>query len=366
MRERLLLAGMLSLVFLLPHATAGWDSYTAEFTYLTRAPSVRAQSLGKITAPLANSPLSGAQNPATYSFCPSAGVAYSHGSPIMGGSSTTKTRGDHVAAWSPVESGTASEDSLRWVVAGELNQLNWNATAVPGLTGQILGAWERNLYLGTLSLALLLDRRTSIGASLGYYSDRIRQPKAIGQSEMSTTTAVTLTLSALHQRPVVLKDDTLMLGLGGSLVNLNRPTIDNTSGNRTELPCILRIGPSLEMRANPGVPLTLLLLAEYQTVLNSNSRTAERLGAELGIADLVALRGGYYHESQRDHSIHYDRIEELTWGIGVKVPIEKLLPATPFRLRVDWMQNPLESIDPYNAHESRTFTQYMIRIDWMR
>ena len=86
-------------------------------------------------------------------------------------------------------------------------------------------------------------------------------------------------------------------------------------------------------------PLSLVVTAEYQDLLNNEFRTAFRLGSEAVLFHVLALRMGLYTQSEDDLglSINDSRYSDFTFGFGIIVPFARLTKSKwPFNMHVDY------------------------------
>ncbi|MCK4420956.1 hypothetical protein KAW48_04080 [candidate division WOR-3 bacterium] len=89
--------------------------------------------------------------------------------------------------------------------------------------------------------------------------------------------------------------------------------------------------------------IELMLSAEYQKVLNYNYRRAIHFGTEITLFEILSLRGGYYREIVDDYgySSNKDKISDLTYGLGVAIPINKLIGSgRKINMRIDFVRLP--------------------------
>ena len=161
------------------------------------------------------------------------------------------------------------------------------------------------------------------------------------------------------------------LTLGGSLSNLTASSID-TSPDEEQLPVTLRLGTSYRVasarRSWQGRLRTVGLLChlEYQDVLNSPYRDAYRIGSEIRLLELLALRIGYYFESiaKEEADGGSDWVGNTTYGSGLSLPIGKISKAMPpLRISLDWASYE----DPHETAESGDPTRlsvYNLSVDW--
>ncbi|GAB4419695.1 MAG: hypothetical protein OHK0039_32410 [Bacteroidia bacterium] len=126
------------------------------------------------------------------------------------------------------------------------------------------------------------------------------------------------------------------LRLGASLVNFTYADLTLRSPIGTEasnvFPVIGRAGVAYERSlalSVPGAgsqPLRMLLTAEYQDLLNSPYRTTLRFGSEWVLAEVLALRLGFFTQSANDFGIanNRSRVNDATYGFGIHIPVSRI------------------------------------------
>jgi hypothetical protein len=133
------------------------------------------------------------------------------------------------------------------------------------------------------------------------------------------------------------------LKLGGSLSNFTYSDIDLPDGG-AELPVALRLGVAYEMgwwglTWKRGLrTVETVVQVEYQDVLNSGEQTAVKLGGEIRLVEILALRVGYYRETQGDYmgAGSSDYTEDTTYGFGIYAPFYKFRDGKlPLKLGID-------------------------------
>jgi hypothetical protein len=134
------------------------------------------------------------------------------------------------------------------------------------------------------------------------------------------------------------------LKLGGSLSNLTYSGID-LLGTTEDLPVALRLGTAYEMgwwglTWKRGLrTVETVLQVEYQDILNYEHQTAVKLGGEVRLIEIVALRLGYYKETVDDYDqdTNRDNIENTTYGFGLHLPLHKITEGKlPLKLGLDF------------------------------
>ncbi len=134
------------------------------------------------------------------------------------------------------------------------------------------------------------------------------------------------------------------LKLGGSLSNLTYSSID-VPETTEDLPVALRLGAAYEMgwwglTWKPKLrTVETVFQVEYQDILNYEYRTAVRLGGEVRLVEIIALRLGYYRETVDDYDqdVNRDNIESTTYGFGLHLPLHKITEGKlPLKIGVDF------------------------------
>lgn len=140
------------------------------------------------------------------------------------------------------------------------------------------------------------------------------------------------------------------LRAGASLVNAGFSTITfaapdgNESSNN--FPAIARAGVTFQQDGEmnvPGVgamPVAFLVTTEIQDLLNNDYRNAWRLGTEVILANVLALRLGFFTNTEDDFGFtnNRSRINDITYGFGFIVPFNDLTNGNlPFTLHADYL-----------------------------
>jgi hypothetical protein len=120
--------------------------------------------------------------------------------------------------------------------------------------------------------------------------------------------------------------------IGSSISNFSNADAEVYEGYAEELPTVFRLGSSYSAswyrRSLSGSLRVLRLLAhlEYQDILGTRLRDAFKLGGEISIGEILALRLGYYWENIDDHGspdTNKNKLNEMTYGIGINVPVHR-------------------------------------------
>jgi hypothetical protein len=155
-----------------------------------------------------------------------------------------------------------------------------------------------------------------------------------------------------------------LLRVGGSIANFTYSEADVTDGTG-DLPVTLRIGCSYSAAWWSRTYLTslktieLLVNLEYEDLLNSEYLDGYRLGGEVWLLEMIALRIGHYSEDIDDfgHAGNKGEEEETTYGLGIELPLDKLSDGDiPVVLSLDMVR--LDQ--PSRTHGSAAYDKYSV------
>ncbi len=145
----------------------------------------------------------------------------------------------------------------------------------------------------------------------------------------------------------------LRAGVGVSNATFSEISFESPTGIEDDnvFPVTARGGVSYLQDFTINIPgageqsLDLLLTTEYQNLLNFAYRTAFKVGGEITLADVVAIRLGYYTRDEQDFGVanNRDRIHDFTYGFGFIIPTSRLTKGKlPFTLYLDYyaLENP--------------------------
>jgi hypothetical protein len=119
--------------------------------------------------------------------------------------------------------------------------------------------------------------------------------------------------------------------------------------------CLLRIGPAHRSWHGRLRTLGLLCHLEYQDVVNSDYYDAYKIGGEVHILEVLALRTGYYYENRSELEGGDDWVGETTYGVGLDLPIARLSEdAPPLRISLDWVRR----------EDPERYSVYTLCADW--
>lgn len=347
---------LLALFLLLPagNVFAEWDGFTGHQFTISRLPSPRAQALGKLSASIADDPLLMSTHPAVLGFTSKAGVSYSHSQPIYV-NWLDEVPTESYFGWLSIPTKTFNRVgfgiSYNWIDMGK--------QTITDETGQITGKTHYCEELATISAALRLDQRTSLGATFGYRANHYG-PAPTGR--VAVGDAYTNTLSALHLIPYRVGTVHGTINLGCTLINLNQPKIvyDEASGG-DRMPLVMRGGPGLVMNVDE-IGLQVGLYSELQKVAQSVERSGYKVGMEVTLHELITLRFGHYNENIGPNDAEYDAINQSTWGGGVRLPVEWVLPEFPLAIRFDVIESNQDEFSDFSGSILDPYTLYAVSV----
>jgi hypothetical protein len=160
--------------------------------------------------------------------------------------------------------------------------------------------------------------------------------------------------------------------MGSSLSNFTNSGIAGPGGDE-DLPQVFRIGMSYRIswahRSWHDRLRTLGLLShlEYQNVLNSDYRDAYKIGSEIRLLEILALRIGYYlgNISGPEPDVSEDWVGETTYGFGLGLPISELAEgAPPLRVSFDWVRRE-DASETLGSADTVRYSVYTLSVDWL-
>jgi hypothetical protein len=219
---------------------------------------------------------------------------------------------------------------------------------------------ERN----TLTIASEPVRNLLVGVNANYF---VWQPGSVEKK----STAVYIDAGIIKKMIFVQgQKNRHSLSAAASISNINKAHTNATfSGvsSRYYLPVIARYGLSYQWAygkmffIDTASIFKLLLQAEYQQVVNSKYRSGIRLGAELTLLNLLALRAGWYNEKIYDNGfpeLTKSLLKEFTYGAGLHIPLYALAKI-PVAVTVDYTSLPQANYSRVNPAFPR-FTTYTL------
>ena len=116
------------------------------------------------------------------------------------------------------------------------------------------------------------------------------------------------------------------------------------------LPVIARAGASYTVELRKGwladtLPsLRFTALAQYDDDLSATDNTAIRFGGELEVCGLIALRGGWFHQTIPSGAQYVSYQKEFTYGFGIILPVQALTKGRfPISASIDYTVLPQPS-----------------------
>ncbi len=116
------------------------------------------------------------------------------------------------------------------------------------------------------------------------------------------------------------------------------------------LPVIARAGASYRVELRKGwltdtLPsLRFTALAQYDDDLTATDNTAIRFGGEVEVCGLIALRGGWFHQTLPSSAQYASYQKEFTYGLGIILPIQALTKGRfPITASIDYTALPQPS-----------------------
>ena len=214
----------------------------------------------------------------------------------------------------------------------------------------------------TLTISLMPIKKLFVGVNTNYFA---WQP---GNGTISK--ALVFDLGIIKE--ITLGTQKNKFNIGASVRNINFAKTSTTNNNIIEvykLPVIARIGISyctefVKMKLfDSSSMFKLSLQSEYQKLLNSTYRSGIKFGGEITIANLIALRGGWYNEKVFDFGFPEDnknQISTITYGVGFIAPIKSIFKV-PIQLFFDYTSLPQISYSR-NTTDWGNFKTYQARI----
>lgn len=163
------------------------------------------------------------------------------------------------------------------------------------------------------------------------------------------------------------------INLGASITNLNFAKISfESSGMKDALPVITRYGTnyafSFKNNRILGTlnTLNVLILWEYQRVLNSDYYSGFHTGSEVSFFEILMVRVGYYKEDRDDYGLpasNKNSLSSFTYGFGLQFPIHKL-SEVPLNVNLDYASLPQVSLSK-SSNDWSHFSTYTVSLNWL-
>jgi hypothetical protein len=260
--------------------------------------------------------------------------------------------------------------------------LNWNKTTFGGLTfGDMIDPRRGFIY----SPFDAQDRSRTLAATVAV---KIRGGFSVGASmENIDVSRANIPLSyfsfGVRQRLTFHERSGWKYGIIGSLSCTNASSASETrsvSGKEftNSLPVIARAGASYSVEVHKGwladtLPsLRFTALAQYDNDLTATDNTAIRFGGELEVCGLLALRGGWFHQTIPGSALYESYQKEFTYGLGIILPLQALTKGRiPISASIDYtaLQQPntittKEGVVVSNGMDYEDFQSIGIRLNF--
>ncbi len=211
-------------------------------------------------------------------------------------------------------------------------------------------------YLYTLTYAYNIKNWFSIGLSANLYVDDFGMSKSYSDSFFEL--GLIRDFSLVQNSEV--KDK---ITVGTQLKNIFNQSFSAIDEAQADVfPSIFRFGisNSIEFKDleifEKDYFIGFTLGFEYQDLLNSDKRTAYKVGGELALVNFIFLRSGYYSETP---TISEGKLTDFTYGFGVKLDFEKYISNNfPLIILFDFvsLEQPNYGSAPINWENFTTFS----------
>jgi len=181
---------------------------------------------------------------------------------------------------------------------------------------------------------------------------------------------ITLDLGLLKRFNFNVLNTKHLVQIGAAAYNVTDSKIDFEYDAKESLPVIVRAGASHRLILpqsslnNSTDFLSVFSHFEYEKVINSYLNEVFKIGEEVTIKDLFSLRLGYFRSKINNgysysfpgftYTVDDDIQEEFTFGLGVKLPLDKWLKLNNgCSLKIDYSSNGYQK---YERFEKYTYT----------
>ncbi len=293
---------------------------SSEEIFFGRQPSARVEALGRGAAAFNDDVTATFYNPAGLSSLRGLSVAASYASPYY---LLTDAWYNYLGAAYSIDSCIVVALSRYYFTYGvEIERYTYDA--------KLLGTSEPTTTLYTLSAATNLIQGFSVGVNLNVM-DLAQNYTPVLESNIHNHELVYFLDLGLQQRFEFDHTKHLagQLQLGANLSNLNSSKIEYAS---VRLPVRFHLGAaySVRYRSESFLPMReicrLTFVGEYQDLLNSKFYTTTSGGIEVSFLDVIAVRFGYWSQTQDDLGLKVNRSENhsLTLGLGFHLSMKEL------------------------------------------
>ncbi|MCI4667426.1 MAG: hypothetical protein MRZ79_04635, partial [Bacteroidia bacterium] len=181
--------------------------------------------------------------------------------------------------------------------------------------------------------------------------------------EVNAARSIYFDLGSLYVLPL---EDLGELQFGVGIINFLGSEIEFTAPDGLSsdnwFPIIGRYGIAWkrELTSAP-FPLNYTVSTEIQNLFNSDVRNAFRMGGEIVAYDLVALRMGWFRQSEddMDNSNNLSVVKDITYGFGIILPLKRLSKGKiPLEAQLDYysMRNPPFVVSSSRRSNKRGFS----------
>lgn len=156
---------------------------------------------------------------------------------------------------------------------------------------------------------------------------------------------------------------------------------DTVSSSDAYLPVIFRFGGSynLNVKGNSikknGNVFSLLAHLEYEKVLNTAKYETYKIGGEVVVWDILALRAGWFSRNanitRSVFSYNLGAFSQFTYGAGVKIPLDVIFNMkTPLSMSIDYVNLELKNRERnymmgIEEQELKNYNTFSINMNWV-
>ncbi|UCH65747.1 MAG: hypothetical protein JSW63_01025 [Ignavibacterium sp.] len=290
----------------------GYNDFASEI-FFGRLPSAKTEAMGRILTLNFDPYFISHSNPANLVTTNGAAVFYAHSSPFYGYNDATYS---YIGV---------SYNNPK-IGAFAFNYLNFNSGStvfIPALGVPFTNPFKEKRYLYTLTYAYKIIDWFSFGINANLFVDDFGTDKTFSD----TFFELGLSRDFILIQDSEIKDE---LTTGTQLKNIFNQSFSAIDEAQSDpFPVIFRIGISnlFEYTDKDFYRSSYLfgftLGIEYQDLLNADFRTAYKIGGELSLLDIIFLRGGFYHETRGECGNCRGKVEDVTYGFGVKLDFNK-------------------------------------------
>lgn len=228
----------------------------------------------------------------------------------------------------------------------------------------------------TISYARQVRSDFFIGINLDIIEEKIDIPSGTGPFDKLLRRAVYLDAGFLKYIHLGNSSEiSHKIGVGASINNFTSSDIKITEKSLSvpgdELPVVLHLGVSHHLSLNKKVFIPELqtieaaIYVEFQDFLNKDTNHGFKLGSELLLMEIFALRAGYFAEKQTPSSENKKWLTDFTYGFGFQLPIEKFKNHRyPVTLKFDFIAKGHALYTTENIFSIGDFSVYTFSLSW--